>query len=44
MQSGINKEIVTEISKMKNEPDWMLKIRLDALEMYNNLFHLILQA
>ena len=37
MQSGINKEIVTEISKMKNEPDWMLKIRLDALEMYNKL-------
>ena len=37
MQKGLNREIVTEISKMKNEPDWMLKIRLDALEMYNKL-------
>ena len=24
MKSGINEEIVREISKMKNEPDWML--------------------
>ena len=37
MQKGLNREIVTEISKMKNEPEWMLKIRLDALEMYNKL-------
>ena len=37
MQSGINEEIVREISKMKNEPDWMLKIRLKALETYNKL-------
>ena len=37
IQNGINADIVTEISKMKNEPEWMLKIRLDALDMYNKL-------
>ena len=31
---GISKEIVTEISKMKNEPEWMLKFRLKALEEF----------
>ena len=37
IQKGLNKEIVKEISKKKNEPDWMLQIRLKALETYNNL-------
>ena len=37
MQKGLNKEIVEEISKMKNEPDWMLKLRLNALETYYRL-------
>ena len=32
MQKGLNREIVEEISKRKNEPDWMLEIRLKALE------------
>nr|WP_202914016.1 Fe-S cluster assembly protein SufB [Pigmentibacter ruber] len=32
---GLTKEIVTEISKFKNEPDWMLEFRLNAL----NIFH-----
>ena len=27
---GINEEIVTEISKIKNEPEWMLEYRLNA--------------
>lgn len=27
---GINEEVVQLISKMKNEPDWMLEIRLKA--------------
>src|SRR5207237_10520498 len=31
---GLNREIVEEISHMKNEPDWMRKFRLRALEMY----------
>ena len=37
IQKGLNKEIVEEISKKKNEPDWMLEIRLKALDMYNKL-------
>ena len=31
---GLNRTIVEEISHMKNEPDWMRKFRLRALEMY----------
>ena len=27
---GINEEIVTEISKIKNEPEWMLEYRLKS--------------
>jgi Fe-S cluster assembly protein SufB len=27
---GLNPEIVTRISKMKNEPEWMLNFRLRA--------------
>ncbi|MGN1271321.1 MAG: Fe-S cluster assembly protein SufB [Clostridia bacterium] len=37
MQKGLNKEIVEEISKKKNEPKWMRDIRLKALETYNQL-------
>ena len=37
IQKGLNKEIVIEISKQKKEPEWMLDIRLKALEMYNKL-------
>ena len=29
---GLNKEIVEHISKVKNEPDWMLNKRLKGLE------------
>lgn len=32
---GVNKEIVKKISKDKNEPDWMLKKRLKALEIFD---------
>ena len=31
---GLSKDIVEEISRMKNEPEWMLKIRLKALEEF----------
>ena len=31
---GLTREIVTQISKMKNEPEWMLKYRLKALEIF----------
>ena len=37
MQKGLSREIVEEKKKKKNEPDWMLDIRLKALEMYNKL-------
>ena len=37
MEKGINEEIVKEISKQKNEPEWMLEIRLKALETYKKL-------
>src|SRR5919199_191444 len=31
---GLSREVVEEISDMKNEPDWMRKFRLRALEMF----------
>src|SRR6476660_7089375 len=31
-QKGLNAEIVSQISEMKNEPDWMRQFRLGALE------------
>ncbi|MCI9063337.1 MAG: Fe-S cluster assembly protein SufB [Clostridia bacterium] len=37
IQKGITKEIIEEISKQKEEPSWMLEIRLKALETYNKL-------
>ena len=35
IQKGLTKEIIEVISKQKNEHDWMLEIRLKALETYN---------
>src|SRR5579884_1211061 len=32
---GLTREIVTEISRMKNEPEWMLKSRLRALDIFH---------
>lgn len=32
---GLTAEIVTKISQMKNEPEWMLKFRLRALDIFN---------
>lgn len=37
MQKGLTREIVEQISKIKNDPDWMREIRLKALEVYNSL-------
>jgi Fe-S cluster assembly protein SufB len=31
---GLNRDIVTQISEMKGEPDWMRDIRLHALEIF----------
>ncbi len=33
-QRGLNKEVVENISRMKDEPQWMLDFRLKALEHY----------
>ncbi len=35
--AGLNKEIVTEISKIKNEPEWMLEFRLKAFEAFEKM-------
>ncbi|PIE97617.1 MAG: Fe-S cluster assembly protein SufB [Treponema sp.] len=32
---GLNADVVKEISKRKNEPDWMLDLRLQSLEHFN---------
>lgn len=37
MQKGLTQDIVRQISKQKNEPDWVLDIRLKALQIYNEL-------
>ncbi len=34
---GLSKETIEEISRMKNEPEWMLKFRLDAYETFLKL-------
>ena len=35
--AGIDESIVKEISKQKGEPDWVLQLRLQALDAYNKL-------
>ena len=35
LDKGLTEEIVREISKEKDEPEWMLEIRLRALKKYN---------
>ncbi len=37
IEKGLTEEIIKEISKQKNEPDWMRDFRLKALEVYNKL-------
>ncbi len=34
-QKGLDESVVRQISKQKNEPEWMLKFRLDALKIFN---------
>ncbi|MBE0408264.1 MAG: Fe-S cluster assembly protein SufB [Anaerolineales bacterium] len=33
-RKGLDREVVTEISRMKNEPEWMLEFRLKALDHF----------
>src|SRR4029078_1849573 len=35
-RKGIDPEIVTQISEMKGEPDWMREFRLHSLEIFNS--------
>jgi Fe-S cluster assembly protein SufB len=35
-KAGIDEELVREISRQKNEPDWMLEKRLKAFEFFKN--------
>lgn len=37
VSKGLTEEIVREISAGKQEPDWMLKLRLDSLNIFNQL-------
>ncbi|KKW29609.1 MAG: FeS assembly protein SufB [Candidatus Uhrbacteria bacterium GW2011_GWD2_52_7] len=34
---GLSREVVVEISRQKNEPDWMLRKRLDAFERFQSV-------
>ncbi len=34
---GLTEEVIREISAQKNEPDWILELRLKALEKFNDL-------
>jgi Fe-S cluster assembly protein SufB len=35
-RKGLDAQIVSQISDMKDEPDWMRKFRLDSLEIFNS--------
>ncbi len=37
VSEGLTPEIVRQISKEKNDPEWMLELRLKALDIYNNM-------
>lgn len=34
---GLTEDVVREISEKKDEPAWMLKMRLDSLELYRSM-------
>lgn len=37
LDKGLSEDIVRKISKEKNEPKWMLEIRLEALKLFNSM-------
>jgi Fe-S cluster assembly protein SufB len=37
LKEGLNEEIVLQISKEKNDPDWMRNLRLKSLALYNQM-------
>ena len=36
-ESGLSRDVVEEISKLKKEPEWMTRLRLKALELFEKL-------
>ena len=36
-ETGLTKEVIERISKEKNEPEWVLELRLKALDLFNKL-------
>ena len=34
---GLNEDVIREISKLKNEPEWMLEFRLKAYKLFKQL-------
>ncbi len=34
---GLSEELIRDISRRKNEPDWMLEHRLRCLEIYHQM-------
>lgn len=36
-EKGLNEDIVRDISREKNEPEWMLEKRLEALKLFNEI-------
>ena len=37
IEGGLNEDVIRQISKKKNDPEWMLNFRLRALKTYNEL-------
>ena len=37
IEGGLNEDVIRQISKEKNDPEWMLNFRLRALKTYNGL-------
>jgi len=36
-KKGVSPDIIREISKIKNEPEWMLEFRLNSLDIFNSM-------
>ncbi|MEM4076902.1 MAG: Fe-S cluster assembly protein SufB, partial [Metallosphaera sp.] len=37
VESGLTRSTVEEISKIKREPEWMLRLRLKSLELFEKI-------
>lgn len=41
LPKGINKKIIINLSKKKNEPDWLLKIRLKSYKIWKKMLNVL---